>query len=250
MTMCPTAKYGSRDFGGFRLVWIETPSNPGLDLCDVSDIAARAKQAGAIVIADNTTSGPLGQRPLDLEADVIVTSATKTISGHSDVLFGYVASRKSDIISQIRDWRKISGAIPGPFETWLVHRGLETLEVRFDRMCTSAEIIAKRLSNNSKVQRVSFPGLASHASHSVASKQMLRYGTLIAATLADKFSADRFIEKCEFVRPATSFGGVHTSAERRARWGDNVPEGFVRLSIGCEPTEALWKDMETALDLL
>lgn len=245
-----TTEYDTTDFCGFRLVWVESPSNPGLDLCDIRDAAMKAKQAGALAVVDNTTASPLGQRPLDLGADVVVSSDTKLVNGHSDVLSGHVASRNADVIARIRDWRAHTGAVLGPFEAWLVHRGLETLEVRFDRMCSNAETIARRLAEHRKVQEVRFPGLASGASQAIAAKQMLRFGTLIGVTFADKERAERFIGECRFVRPTTSFGGVHTSAERRARWGDKVPDGFVRLSVGCEPVEILWSDMKRVLGSL
>jgi cystathionine gamma-lyase len=131
-----------------------------------------------------------------------------------------------------------------------VHRGLETLEVRFDRMCNNAEVLAKRLREQRKVQQVKFPGLPDHPAHAVAKSQMLRFGMILGIVLSDKNSAEKFINTCKVIRPTTSFGGVHTSAERRARWGDNVPEGFVRLSVGCEPLEQLWSEMKVALDNL
>lgn len=247
---CPLAEYGKRDFTGFRLIWIESPSNPGLDVCDIREVTSRAKQAGAMVIADNTTMTPLGQRPMDLGADAVISSDTKAVNGHSDVLFGHVASRDTGLTAKAREWRRLSGVIPGQFEAWLVHRSLQTLEVRFDRMCTNAEILAQRLAEHPKVRNVKFPGLSSHPAHSIVTNQMLRFGMLIGVTFADKDSANRFISECKFVRAATSFGGAHTSAERRARWGDNVPEGFIRLSVGCEPTEALWDEVKAALDSL
>jgi cystathionine gamma-lyase len=247
---CASADLDRQDFTGFRLVWIETPSNPGLDICDIRKAAAKGRQAGATVIVDNTTATPLGQRPIELGADAVVSSDTKTINGHSDVVFGHVASRDARLIAAVRDWRKLSGAIPGPFESWLVHRGLETLEVRFDRMCNNAETLAARLAEHRKLEQVKYPGLASHPAHVVAKSQMLRFAMILGVTLSDKVSAEKFINGCKFIRPTTSFGGVQTSAERRARWGDKVPEGFVRLSVGCEPIEELWKEMKAALDSL
>ena len=247
---CPSADYDRQDFTELRLIWIETPSNPGLDICDIRKAVAKGREAGATVIVDNTTPTPLGQRPLDLGADAVVSSDTKTINGHSDVVFGHVASRNPELIAAVRDWRKLCGAIPGPFESWLVHRGLETLELRFERMCNNAEALAGRLAEQPKVQQVKFPGLATHPGHAVAKSQMLRFAMILAVTLNDKAAAEKFINGCKFIRPTTSFGGVHTSAERRARWGDKVPEGFVRLSVGCEPLEELWKEMKSALDSL
>ncbi len=248
MVTCPSAEYDRQDFTGFRLVWIESPSNPGLDICDIRKAVGKARQAGATVIADNTTSTPLGQRPLDLGVDAVVSSDSKAINGHSDVVFGHVASRQPSLTAAARDWRKLAGAVPGPFEAWLVHRGLETLEVRFERMCGNAEALALRLAEHPKVQRVTFPGLPLHPAHAVAKSQMLRFGMILGVTLSGKKAAENFINGCKFIRPATSFGGVHSSAERRARWGDNVAEGYVRLSVGCEPLEQLWKDMQAALD--
>jgi len=247
---CPTAEYEGYEFSGLRLIWIETPSNPALDICDIRKAVAKARAAGGAVIVDNTTATPLGQRPLELGADAVVSSDTKAINGHSDVVFGHVASRNRELISAVRDWRKLCGAIPGPFESWLVHRGLETLELRFERMCSNAEALAPRLAEHRKIQRVIFPGLANHPGHSTAKGQMLRYAMILGVTLGDKNSAEKFIEGCKFIRPTTSFGGVQTSAERRARWGDKVAEGFVRLSVGCEPFQQLWKEIKESLDNL
>jgi cystathionine gamma-lyase len=248
--MCPTVEYVKKELSGFRLVWLETPSNPGMDVCDIRNLSAKAKECGALVVADNSTLTPIGQRPLDLGADAVISSDTKALNGHSDVLFGHVASRNSELIGKVRDWRKVAGIIPGPFEAWLVHRGLETLEVRFDRMCKNAEAIAARLSEHPRVQRVRFPGLPSDASHLTAKSQMMRFGTLVGVTFESRAFAEQFINECRFIRSATSFGTLHTSADRRARWGDKVPDGFIRLSLGCEPTEALWKDMSDVLDSL
>lgn len=247
---CPTVEYQKAELSGFHLVWLETPSNPALEVCDIRKITARAKACGALVVVDNSTLTPIGQRPLDLGADAVISSDTKAVSGHSDVLFGHVASRNSDFMGKIRDWRKAAGAIPGPFEAWLVHRGLETLEVRFDRMCTNAEIVAMRLAEHPRVERVRFPGLSSDASYSIARNQMIRFGSLIGVTFESRATAERFVRECRFIRSVTSFGGVQTSADRRARWGDRVPEGFLRLSLGCDPTEALWDDMKGVLDSL
>ncbi|WP_157015885.1 cystathionine gamma-lyase [Mesorhizobium xinjiangense] len=246
----PTAEFLEGGFAGYRMVFVETPSNPGLALCDLEKVAREAHAAGALVVADNTTMTPYGQRPLDLGADMVVAADTKATNGHSDALFGHVASRDPALIASVREWRTLSGAIPGPFEAWLVHRGLETLEVRFERMCNSAETIAERLAGHPAVAAVSFPGLPHHPQHELARRQMLCCGFLIGLTLASAENAERFIDTCSLIQPATSFGGVHSSAERRARWGDAVAPGFVRMSVGCEPVEELWKAMSAALDAL
>jgi cystathionine gamma-lyase len=247
---CPTTEYDTRSFEGCRIVVVETPSNPGLDICDLESVLTRAKESGALAIVDNTTMTPLGQRPLDLGSDVIVSSDSKAINGHSDTCFGHVASRNSKLIADVREWRKLTGTIPGFFEAWLVHRGLETLELRFERMCSSAMILASRLADHPKVQSVKYPGLPNHRQYLLASKQMRRFGSLIAVTFSSETDAERFINGAEFVRPVTSFGGTHTSAERRARWGDQVPAGFVRLSVGCEPIDVLWAEIKRVLDSL
>lgn len=244
---CRTLDYATQDFNGFRMVFVETPSNPGLDICDLADVAARAKAAGAIVVADNTTMTSLGQRPLDLGADVVVASDTKALNGHSDVLFGHVATRDAGSTASVRDWRKFVGAIPGPFEAWLVHRGLESFEVRYSRMCSTAAVLAERLADHPLIESVRYPGLASHPAFELARRQMSAFGSMIGVTFPNAAAAERFIENAAFVVASTSFGGLHTSAERRARWGDQVAEGYVRLSVGCEPVEALWGDFAQAL---
>lgn len=246
----PTAAFLEGGFSGYRAVFVETPSNPGLDVCDIRAVASQAHAAGATVIADNTTMTPLGQRPLDLGADVVVAADTKAPNGHSDTLFGHVATRNEDILAAVKEWRRLAGPIPGPFEAWLVHRGLETLEVRFERMCASAGVIARRLVDHPAVTAVRYPGLETDPAHDLACTQMERFGTLITLTLDSAEEADAFIDGCSLIQPATSFGGLHTSAERRARWGDAVAPGFVRLSIGCEPTEELWRALAASLDQL
>ena len=245
---CPTSEAATHSFAGYRVVWIETPSNPGLDLADIAAVARNAKAAGAIVAVDNTTMTPLGQRPLDLGADIVVSADTKALNGHSDVLFGHVSSRDPALMGAVRDWRKIAGAVPGPHEAWLVHRGLETLEVRYSRMSFNARVLAELFERHPKVVAVRYPGLASHPAHRLAKTQMSGGGSLIALTLADKAVAERFIQGCALMRESTSFGGVHTCAERRARWGDAVPDGFVRVSVGCEPSEVLADEVERALN--
>lgn len=248
MDLRPTVGFAQGGFDGYRLVWVETPSNPGLEVCDLAEVAQAAHRAGALVVADNTTMTPLGQRPLDLGADLVVAADTKAPNGHSDVLLGHVAARDAGLLERVREWRKLAGAIPGPFEAWLGHRGLATLEVRFERMCASALAVAERLAAHPKIAAVRHPGLAGDPSHAIARRQMARFGFLVGVTFADGRTAERFIAACRFVEAATSFGGVHTTAERRARWGDQVPDGYVRLSIGCEPLEPLWAEMARVLE--
>lgn len=246
--LCPTADYATRDLAGYRIVFAETPSNPGLVLCPLKDIAERAHAAGGLLVVDNSVMTALGQRPLEVGADIVVCSDTKAVNGHSDVIFGHIASNDAALMAAATAWRKIVGLSPGPFEAWLVLRGLQTLELRFARMCDSAEVIAPRLAAHAKVRAVSFPGLPSHPQHNLAGVQMARFGFLVGMTLKDAAAAERFIGAARYLVSATSFGGLHSAAERRARWGDDVDPGFVRLSIGCEPTEALWADLAQALD--
>lgn len=246
-TFVSTPAMDDMSFEGSRLIWLETPSNPTLDVCDIAKAATKAKAAGALLVVDNTTMTPLGQRPLDLGADIVVASDTKALSGHSDVLMGHVASRNDAIVNAVRNWRTTAGAIPGPFEAFLAHRGLETLELRLERMCETAMRLAPLLADHPAVAGVRYPGLATDPSHTVALRQMRGFGFLIGVDFGSAAAAERFIAAAAFLRAATSFGGVHSSAERRARWGDAVSDGFVRLSVGCEPTDVLVADIEAAL---
>jgi len=243
----PNAHFTDGGFDGFAAVLIESPSNPGLDLVDIAAITAAARAAGAVTIVDNTTMTPFGQRPLDLGADIVVASDTKAPGGHSDLLAGHVASRDAARLARIREWRTQSGSIPSAFDAWLLHRSLATLELRFERMCDNAQLIAARLAAHPKVRTIRYPGLATDPGASLAQAQMRRPGFLIGLTLESRDAAEAFITGCPLIEPATSFGGVHTSAERRARWGDDVPGGFVRLAVGTEPVEALWAAIDAAL---
>ena len=244
----PTADYANAPIESADLVWLETPSNPGLDMCDIGAIAARAKAAGTLTIADNTTMTPLLQAPLDLGVDVVASSDTKAMSGHGDVLFGHVASRRASIMGKVKRWRKLAGSIPGPAEAALVHRGLETVDVRLERMCGSAGAIAQRLAAHERVSNVRYPGLTGDPSHEIARKQMRGFGFLIGFELDGEAAANRFLEHCKGIVNATSFGSVHTSAERRARWGDDVAPGYIRLSVGVEPCDLLWDEIAAALE--
>lgn len=250
VAMRPTRSFEDGGFAGFDMVFIETPSNPGLDLIDVASVAAAVRSAGGRSVVDNTTMTPFGQRPLDLGADIVVASDTKAPGGHSDLLMGHVACRDDAFLARVRDWRKCAGVIPGPMDAWLLHRGLETLDLRFDRMCRTAETIAQRLKGHPTVRDIRYPGLPDDPAHALALRQMSRFGFLIHVTLGSAEAAEAFIDGCALLQPATSFGGVHSSAERRLRWGDAVDPGAVRLSVGCEPAEELWEAMEASLAAL
>jgi cystathionine gamma-lyase len=236
---------------GASLVLIETPANPRLEVVDIAALARAAHEHGALLAVDNTLATPLGQRPLELGADLSVTSASKSMTGHSDLLMGYVVTRDEDVLVALRRWRGLTGAIAGPQEAWLAHRSLATLDLRLERSCANAQALAELFERRPDVVEVRYPGLPSHEAHAVAARQMRRFGPVVSFTLADADAAQRFLAACELVFEATSFGGLHTTAERRGRWGtDDVAEGLIRLSAGCEDPEDLLADVSGALDAL
>ncbi|MFI6470515.1 cystathionine gamma-lyase [Streptomyces sp. NPDC050516] len=234
---------------GAKLLWIETPSNPGLDVCDVRRLARAAHDAGALVAVDNTLATPLGQRPLELGADFAVASGTKGLTGHGDLLLGYVVCRDPNLAARVRTWRKVVGAIPGPMEAWLAHRSLATLHLRTDRQAANALALAEALAKRGEVTGLRYPGLPSDPSHRLASAQMRRFGCVVSFDLPDRAFAERFLASLSLVDDATSFGSVRSTAERRGRWGgDAVSEGFIRFSVGAEDAPDLIADVERALD--
>ncbi|MCA8899088.1 MAG: PLP-dependent transferase, partial [Hyphomonas sp.] len=247
---CPTTDMMTADKTGCRLVMIETPSNPGLAVCDIAVIAARAKAAGALLVADNTTATAICQQPLDLGADLVVMSDTKAMGGHSDILAGHVAARDTSLLEPVKTWRRLAGAIVSPFDAYLLHRGMATLDVRLSRANANALAAAEALRAHPAVISVNYPGLTNDPSHEIASRQMQGFGPVVSFTLANRNAAENFIENSDMITAATSFGGVHTTAECRVRWGDAVPEGFVRLSCGIEPTADLVTSLTRALDSL
>ena len=243
----PTAgPYPSLD--GVRLVLLETPANPGLDVCDVAEVAAAAHAAGALVAVDNTAATPLGQRPLELGADVSVASGTKALTGHSDLLLGYLATRSTELLGVLRAWRNTTGSIPGAFDAWLAHRSLATLDLRLSRQSANAAALAGFLSGRDDVTGVRWPGLPGDPAYPVASRQLHRIPGLLSFDLGDADRVARFIQASRLVFAATSFGGLHTTADRRAQWGDDTPPGFVRLSCGVEDTGDLIAALSAALD--
>lgn len=233
---------------GARLLWIETPSNPGLDVCDVRRLVEAAHAGGTLVAVDNTLATPLGQRPLELGADFSVASDTKGMTGHGDILLGHVTCRDSELAAGVRRWRKVVGAIPGPMEAWLAHRSLATLELRIERQCANALLLAETLAKHPEVSGLRYPGLPADPSYPNAVRQMRRFGSVVSFVLADRGTAERFLSALRLAEDATSFGGVRSTAERRARWGgDAVPEGFIRFSVGAENAADLVADVERAL---
>jgi cystathionine gamma-lyase len=233
---------------GVRLVLLETPANPGLDVCDVAAVAEAAHAAGALVAVDNTTATPLGQRPLDLGADVVLASGTKALTGHSDLLLGYAATRDTALLEALRSWRNQTGGIPGAFDAWLAHRSLATLDLRLARQSANAAAVAAALVWHPEVSRLRWPGLPEDPAHPVARRQMRRIPGVISFELRSAGHVAQFLAASHLVAAATSFGGLHTTADRRAQWGDDVGEGFVRLSCGCEDAADLVADISGALD--
>jgi cystathionine gamma-lyase len=249
--LAPTAGNAQGELlDGARLLWLETPSNPGLDVCDIAALSRAAHERGALVAVDNTLAAVIGQQPLALGADFSVSSDTKGVTGHSDLVLGHVATRDAMWAERIRGHRTRWGSIPGPMEVWLAHRSLATLDLRLDRQCANALTIAEALLARADVRSVRYPGLPGDPAQALAARQMSRFGSVLGFALDDRTRAERFLAACHLVTEATSFGGLHSTAERRARWGsDAVPEGFIRLSAGCEDAQDLIEDITQALDV-
>jgi cystathionine gamma-lyase len=250
LRLAPTSDNGQlAHLEGAKLLWIETPSNPTMDVCDIALLSEAAHRAGALVAVDNTTPTALSQSPLALGADFSVASDTKSMTGHSDILLGHVAVRDLELRQKIDQWRTLTGGILGPMEAWLALRSIGTLPLRLERSCQNAQAIAEFLATRPEVQQVLYPGLPTHPGHAIAKKQMRYYGAVLSFILRDKAAAETFLSKSKLLTDATSFGGITTTAERRARWGgDQIAEGFIRLSAGCEAIEDLIEDIGQALD--
>jgi cystathionine gamma-lyase len=233
---------------GAKLLWIETPTNPQLDVCDIAELVQLARRHGVIVAADNTTATAYLQQPLALGADYVVASDTKAITGHADLVLGHVATSNSERAAAVRLWRTQHGAIPGPMETWLAHRSLATLSLRMNRQCGSAQRLAERLQSRRDVGAIYYPGLPTHPGHEIAKRQMQAFGNVVSFDLVTRERAEAFLASLALVREATSFGSVHSTAERRHRWGgDDISEGFIRFSVGCEAPQDILDDVETGL---
>jgi cystathionine gamma-lyase len=229
------------------VVLAETPANPELDVVDLHRLAMTCRRRGARLVVDNTTAGPLGQQPLSLGADLVVASATKSLSGHSDLVAGYVAGSQPALMAAIGRERLLAGPILGAFEAWLLLRSLGSAGLRFERQCTNAQAVATMLARHPAVQSVRYPGLPGDPAFPVASAQMLRFGGLVSVELADAAAVHDLVRSSELLVAATSFGGIHTSVDRRARWGDQVKDGFARISMGIEDTDDLVADIDRAL---
>jgi cystathionine gamma-synthase len=237
---------------GASLLWVETPTNPAMEVCDLAAVAAAARALGVRTVCDNTFAGPLLQRPIEHGIDIVVHSATKSLAGHSDVLMGVVVTTDDDYHEQLLRSRTLLGSIPGPFEAWLALRGIRTLALRVRQSQASALELATRLRAHPAVTRVRYPGLPDDPGHLVAARQMDGFGAIVAfETVGDAATAETVCESTRLITHATSLGGVETLVERRRRWPEeraDVPETLVRLSVGIEDVEDLWADLSRALD--
>ncbi|HEX8202849.1 MAG TPA: cystathionine gamma-synthase [Isosphaeraceae bacterium] len=241
-----------------RLVWIETPTNPLLQVLDIAAIAALAHGAGALLAVDSTFASPYLQRPLALGADLVVHSTTKYLGGHSDVVGGAVIGRR-DLLEPIAFYQNAAGGVPGPFDSWLVLRGLKTLAVRMERHCANARELAAWLAEQPQVERVYYPGLASHPGHALAARQMRDFGGMISLRVAGGgAAARRLLTRTRLFSLAESLGGVeslishpatmtHASIPAEIRCARGVDDGLVRLSVGIEDVDDLREDLRQAL---
>jgi cystathionine gamma-synthase len=236
-------------FGAGGLLWLESPTNPLLAVADLAALAAGAHRLGMHVAVDNTLATPILQRPLDLGADVVVHSATKAISGHSDVILGVAVTRQEQVAELLRSRRSLHGGAPGPWEVWLALRGVRTLALRVDRSAANAAELARRLAAHPAVRRVRYPGLVDDPGHERAVAQMRGFGFMLSFELADAAAADRVTAGLRLITAATSLGGVESLIERRGRLAgeEHLPPGLLRLSVGIEGVDDLWDDLERSL---
>ena len=232
------------------MLWLESPTNPLIDVADLPELCQFGRSTGAIVAVDNTFATPLVQRPLDLGADLVLHSATKFIGGHSDLLMGIAVATDPELVSRLITRRRFGGAIPGAVESFLALRGLRTLPLRLARAQESAGILAHRLSEHPAVTRVRYPGLAGDPGHALAAKQMTGFGAMFAFEVAGGAGpADAVCAGVRILVSATSLGGVESTIERRAKLAgqEHVPPGLLRFSVGIENVEDLWADLDQAL---
>ena len=236
---------------GTQFLWLESPTNPCMDVAELPTLIKAAKAAGIGVGVDNTFATPLNQNPLALGADISMNSVTKFLSGHSDVLMGAVSTNDDALYTRIETQRKLGGAIAGPVEAWLALRGIRTFPLRVQRGSESALEIAKRLDAHPKVSRVRYPGLPTDSQHEKAKSFMRGFGAVLSFEVhGGAEAADKVCAAAKLITNATSLGGVETLWERRRRWAiesEVVPESLIRLSVGIESVEDLWEDISQAL---
>jgi len=238
-----------------RIVWLETPTNPLLNVIDIRAAAEAAHAAGALVVVDNTFATPYLQRPLELGADIVVHSTTKYLGGHSDVVGGFAATNDPTIAERLQFLQKSLGAVPGPFDCWLVLRGIKTLAVRMRQHCENAHVVAAWLSRRADVEQVLYPGLPTHPGHQVAAKQMRDFGGMISFLVETEEEAVALVARTKIFQLAESLGGVESLIEHPARMTHAstadapfaAPKNLIRLSVGLESAEDLLADLEAAL---
>ncbi len=238
-----------------RFVWLETPTNPALNVVDIAAAAEVAHAAGATVVVDNTFATPYLQQPLALGADVVVHSTTKYLGGHSDVVGGFVATNDDAISEQLAFLQRSLGAVPGPFDAWLVLRGAKTLAVRMERHCANAHVVADFLSQHERVERVLYPGLPTHPGHDIAARQMRDFGGMVSFLVADEQEAVELAARTRIWKLAESLGGVESLIEHPGRMTHAstadapfaVPPTLIRLSVGIEAVDDLVADLDDAL---
>mgnify|MGYP002651954939 CR=1 FL=1 len=243
-----------------KLVWVETPTNPMMNIVDIEAIVKLAKASNAKTVVDNTFASPYLQNPMDMGADMVMHSVTKYIAGHSDVVMGFVGTSDKELDDQIAFVQNSSGAVPGPQDWFLVLRGIKTLHVRMDRHCDNGEKIARYLKDHPKVGHVYWPGFEDHPNHSVAKKQMKRYGGMLSFILKEdnQDAAFRLLEKLSVFTLAESLGGVeslaghpasmtHASIPKDQRLEAGLTDSLIRLSVGIEDADDLIEDLRTAI---
>ncbi len=244
-----------------RLVWLETPTNPTLKICDIEAISQIAHERGALVVVDNTFASPVLQRPIDLGADIVLHSATKYIAGHSDVIAGLVVVNTPYLAERIKFYQNACGSILGPFDSWLTIRGIETLELRTSHQSANALKIAQQLQHCPHIDKIFYPGLESHPNHHIAQKQQKSFGSIISFSLKNDTieAANQVVTATRYFKLAESLGGVkslvahpaqmtHKSIPSEVRQANGVQDSLIRLSVGIEEAEDLLQDILQAIE--
>ena len=234
---------------GAQMLYLESPTNPAIEVVDLPVVIAAGKKTGSIVVVDSTLATPMVQNPLALGADIALHSVTKYLSGHSDILLGCVVTNDESIFERVEQARRYGGAIPGPFEAWIALRGLRTFALRMQRSQENAMELAKRLEKDPRVLKVRYPGLASDPYHERAKSFMKGFGAMISFEVkADIAQIDKMCNSSTLITNATSLGGVESIWERRRRWATEshtIPENLIRFSVGIEAVDDLWSDIQS-----